>query len=198
MIYMAAGNSRRFGSNKLFYLIDEKSMYLHVLERLSAVCKRHRDWEIVLVSQYEELLEQGKQLAHLTVYSPESRDGASWTIKNGLKAAGDADAFVFFTADQPWLSEATIEGFVSKMEQNHADLGSVCLGETPGNPVWFSREYLPELLALSGDQGGRRVLKKYSERIFWYPVADARELEDVDYNLREQRVKNMIVPDGSC
>lgn len=186
MIYMAAGNSRRFGSNKLFYLIDGKPMYLHVLERLSAVCKRHRDWEIVLVSQYEELLEQGKQLAHRTVYSPESRDGASWTIKNGLKAAGDADAFVFFTADQPWLSEATIEEFVSKMKQNHADLGSVCLGETPGNPVWFSREYLPELLALSGDQGGRRVLKKYSERIFWYPVADARELEDVDYNLREQ------------
>ena len=108
MIYMAAGNSRRFGSNKLVYLIDGKPMYLHVLERLSAVCKRHRDWEIVLVSQYEELLEQGKQLAHRTVYSPESRDGASWTIKNGLKAAGDADAFVFFTADQPWLSEETI------------------------------------------------------------------------------------------
>ena len=58
MIYMAAGNSRRFGSNKLLYLIDGKPMYLHVLERLSAVCKRHRDWEIVLVSQYEELLEQ--------------------------------------------------------------------------------------------------------------------------------------------
>ena len=62
----------------------------------------------------------------------------------------------------------------------------------------FHGNIFRELLALSGDQGGRRVLKKYSERIFWYPVADARELEDVDYNLREQRVKNMIVPDGSC
>lgn len=31
MIYMAAGNSRRFGSNKLVYLIDGKPMYLHVL-----------------------------------------------------------------------------------------------------------------------------------------------------------------------
>ncbi|MEI2991186.1 MAG: NTP transferase domain-containing protein [Blautia faecicola] len=103
-----------------------------------------------------------EQLAHRTVFSPESRDGASWTIKNGLKAAGDADAFVFFTADQPWLSEETIEGFVCKMEQNHADLGSVCLGETPGNPVWFSREYLPDLLALSGDQGGRRDPEKIS------------------------------------
>ena len=83
MIYMAAGNSRRFGSNKLFYPIDGKPMYRHVLERLAAICERHSDWEIVLVSQYEELLEQGRTFAHRTVFSPESRDGASWTIKNG-------------------------------------------------------------------------------------------------------------------
>ena len=57
MIYMAAGNSRRFGSNKLFYPIDGKPMYRHVLERLAAICERHSDWEIVLVSQYEELYE---------------------------------------------------------------------------------------------------------------------------------------------
>ena len=181
MIYMAAGNSRRFGSNKLFYSLNGKPMYRHVLERLSAICKRHCDWEIVLVSQYEELLEQGKDLAHRIVLSPESRDGASWTIKNGLRAADDADAFVFFTADQPWLSETTIEGFVCEMEKHHAALGSVCLGETPGNPVWFSREYLSELLELSGDQGGRRILKGHPDRIRWYPVMCARELEDVDY-----------------
>ena len=78
MIYMAAGNSRRFGSNKLFYPIDGKPMYRHVLERLAAICERHSDWEIVLVSQYEELLEQGRTFAHQTVFSPESRDGASW------------------------------------------------------------------------------------------------------------------------
>ena len=71
VIYMAAGNSRRFGSNKLFYPIDGKPMYRHVLERLAAICERHSDWEIVLVSQYEELLEQGRPFAHRTVFSPE-------------------------------------------------------------------------------------------------------------------------------
>ncbi len=194
MIYMAAGNSRRFGSNKLFYPIDGKPMYRHVLERLAAICERHSDWEIVLVSQYEELLEQGRPFAHRTVFSPESRDGASWTIKNGLKEADDAEAFVFFTADQPWLREKTMEGFVCEMEKQHADLGSVCHGETPGNPVWFSRKYLPDLRALSGDQGGRKILKKHPEEIRWYPVAHAGELEDVDYNIDN----NLIVPDGAC
>ena len=36
IIYMAAGNSRRFGSNKLFYELDGKPMYRHLLERNSA------------------------------------------------------------------------------------------------------------------------------------------------------------------
>ncbi len=127
-------------------------------------------------------------------YFHQSRDGASWTIKNGLKEADDAEAFVFFTADQPWLREKTMEGFVCEMEKQHADLGSVCQGETPGNPVWFSRKYLPDLRALSGDQGGRKILKKHPEEIRWYPVAHAKELEDVDYNFDN----NLIVPDGAC
>ena len=111
MMYMAAGNSRRFGSNKLFYPIDGKPMYRHVLERLAAICERHSDWEIVLVSQYEELLEQGRTFAHRTVFSPESRDGASWTIKNGLKEADNTEAFVFFTAAmnlQPFCTNSFI------------------------------------------------------------------------------------------
>ena len=87
-----------------------------------------------------------------------------------------------------------MEGFVCEMEKQHADLGSVCHGETPGNPVWFSRKYLPDLRALSGDQGGRKILKKHPKEIRWYPVAHAKELEDVDYNFDN----NLIVPDGAC
>ena len=31
-VYLAAGNSKRFGSNKLLYTIDKKPMFLHGLE----------------------------------------------------------------------------------------------------------------------------------------------------------------------
>ena len=34
MIMLAAGNSRRFGANKLLYEIDGIPMYRHVLEQL--------------------------------------------------------------------------------------------------------------------------------------------------------------------
>ncbi|MBU5231587.1 nucleotidyltransferase family protein [Agathobacter rectalis] len=41
IIYMAAGNSRRFGSNKLFYELDGKPMYRHLLERLIEIKDRY-------------------------------------------------------------------------------------------------------------------------------------------------------------
>ena len=34
IIYMAAGNSRRFGSNKLLYELDGKPMNRHLLDHL--------------------------------------------------------------------------------------------------------------------------------------------------------------------
>ena len=39
LIFLAAGFSRRFGSNKLFYLMDGKPMYRHVLDRLLEILK---------------------------------------------------------------------------------------------------------------------------------------------------------------
>lgn len=45
IIYMAAGNSRRFGSNKLFYELDGKPMYRHLLERLMEIKDRYNNSE---------------------------------------------------------------------------------------------------------------------------------------------------------
>ena len=57
-VYLAAGNSRRFGKNKLFHMVGQKPMYLHLLDRLAAVAERHKELEIVVVSQYEGLLQE--------------------------------------------------------------------------------------------------------------------------------------------
>ena len=40
MIMLAAGNSRRFGANKLLYEIDGIPMYRHVLEQLDDTKKK--------------------------------------------------------------------------------------------------------------------------------------------------------------
>lgn len=180
LIYLAAGNSRRFGSNKLLYELDGKPLYRHLLDRLGSLCARRGKWEVIVVTQYPEIYEEVMKSKIRAVFSPDSKKGASYSIRKGLEAAADAQACVFCVADQPYFTETSAELFLETMERNKAALGCVACGERTGNPVWFSREYFPELLELKDDQGGRRVLKKHPEEILYFPITDERELQDMD------------------
>ena len=104
IIYMAAGNSRRFGSNKLFYELDGKPMYRHLLERLIEIKDRYNKLkkagkkiknaesnnpviDIIVVTRYREILDYCSSIPDChAVLSPDSEKGISYTIKAGIMA----------------------------------------------------------------------------------------------------------------
>ena len=214
MIYLAAGNSRRFGSNKLLYPLDGKSMYRHLLDRLVHICEYKPEWEVLVVTQYEEIeryarsLEESGCSVH-ALWSPESVQGASVTISRAVKGAEEREALVFFVADQPHLTEDTVRNFLYEIEHemmvSGKRLGSVGYQGECGNPVWFSKTFYQELLTLQGDEGGRKILKKHIEEAAIFPVTDKRELEDIDRKcggkemklLKDRIRKDGIVKEGN-
>lgn len=186
IIYLAAGNSRRFGANKLLYELEGRPMYQHLLLRLTELCRECPRFQIAVVTQYEEIFAcvcgmERDGFPVQAVYSPDSRKGASYSVRAGIRAVeGWSDACAFFVADQPYLTGRSAKGFLLEMERRNAALGSVCHEGTAGNPTWFARDYYPELLSLSGDTGGRKILKKYPEKVSYFAVEDGRELIDID------------------
>lgn len=187
LIYLAAGNSRRFGGNKLLYPIGGMPMYLHGLTKLSAVCRRHLCWRVTVVTQYPEILKEIKGYPVKAVFSPQSRHGLSYSIKAGILNSeltedelDEESGFVFFAADQPWMSERTIEKFLSEIEKRKPSLGCVCYGDQLGNPVYFSSSFRDELLSLEKDEGGKKILKKNRSQVYCFQAAEAKELEDLD------------------
>ena len=203
LIYLAAGNSRRFNSqrmqnteppqseaeNKLLYLLDEKPMFRYLFDRLVKVCQRHPEWEMIVVTQYPEIEhqvkalqeneQQGERFPVKTVISKDSYKGAAYSVKAGIRAAGDADAYAFFVADQPYFTEESVEGFLEKMEREAKVVpGCVTWNGQEGNPVWFPAKYGKELLELEGDAGGRKVFRRYREKAVFYEVSLEKELED--------------------
>ena len=154
IIYMAAGNSRRFGSNKLFYELDGKPMYRHLLERLVEIKDRYNKLksdspviDITVVTRYREILDYCAciQDCH-AVLSPDSEKGISYTIKAGImavqeqKKTGMQDYYMFAVADQPYLKSQSVIKLIDKVLENKGNIRltfSLRCGDALGNPCVF-------------------------------------------------------------
>ena len=206
IIYMAAGNSRRFGSNKLFYELDGKPMYRHLLDRLAEIKNRYNksksdSWtiDITVVTRYREILDYCACIPDChAVISPDSEKGISYTIKAGIMAvqeqkkpektsgslhntAEPEDYYMFAVADQPYLKSQSVIKLIDKVLENKGNkrlVFSLRCRDAVGNPCVFHSSLIPQLLSLEGDKGGRSVAKKYD--CVYVDIADERELMDID------------------
>lgn len=195
IIYMAAGNSRRFGSNKLFYELDGKSMYRHLLERLIEIKDRYNKLksdspviDITVVTRYREILDYCSSIPDChAVLSPDSEKGISYTIKAGImavqeqKKTGMQDYYMFAVADQPYLKSQSVIKLIDKVLENKGNRQlafSLRCGDAVGNPCVFHSSLISQLLSLEGDKGGRSVAKKYD--CVYVDIADELELMDID------------------
>lgn len=195
LILLAAGNSRRFhtGSeekkgNKLLYPWQGRPMCEAALERWSRAAKDCLDGgSVFVVAREPEILELAGRYAMHPVYSPESAQGISWSIRNGIRAAREhaeqtgrrqADRYVFGVTDQPMLTETTIRRFLKAAAG--AEYACLSWNREPGNPVSFPARALGELLELEGDCGGKKVLRRHMEECVLVPAEREEELKDID------------------
>ena len=215
MIMLAAGNSRRFGANKLLYEVDGMPMYRHVLSQLIKVKKcleRYSDTimishnkketdanvermtditcDIVVVTQYDEIAENVKEQGIQVLYNPHPEMGISSSLRIGLNANLDADAVLFTVSDQPWLTCDTIQELIQVFSNSEKGIACISFQEKLGNPCIFRKKYYEELLTLEGDKGGKKVLMKHLEDTCIYEAKNAREIEDIDY-LRQTEINEV-------
>lgn len=181
LIYLAAGSARRFGSNKLLFPLAGKPLYRHGLDLLEAFAAQRAGCTVTVVSRYAPILEDAGARGMNAVDSPQSGQGVSFTIRAGLRSLtyGPEDYFLFLVADQPWLTLQTLQGLADAAEQGTLTACAAWDGR-PGNPVLFSASLAGELLALTGDAGGRRVLRAHPERCRLVQTTGPQELLDLD------------------
>lgn len=178
LILLAAGLSRRFGpENKLLHPVQGKPMYLYALERLERL--QSEDISLVVVTNTPEICAQCRSRQIVAVPSPQASQGISHSIRAGLDALPGMDAVLFFVADQPGLRTDTIRRLIQQCVEREAPLGCLSGSEGWGNPGWFSSPFFSQLQALEGDQGGRRILRKYPELVCTVE-AEPSELVDLD------------------
>ena len=178
ILLMASGNSRRFGENKLLQMFRGKPLYRHSLDLLAELTAKRPGCQVTVISRYDCIRQDAQALGFTALDCPDSHLGQAHTIVAGIRSlppTGPEDMLTFLVADQPLLTEASVERLLSLPPCPTARL--FCQGR-PGNPVRFSAQLIPELLTITGDQGGGVVLKKHPPLPL--EISDPRELADID------------------
>lgn len=182
---LAAGSSVRFGKDKLLLNLQGKPLYRHMLEILESLRKKGRLSHVLVVCQadeiYEDIKKNFQKLEAVINLRPEM--GISRSIRLGLEhlldIAPTSHACLFAVADQPRISSDSIINLLKTWDQNNCGIVSSCYQQRTGNPVIFGAKYYEELINLSGDTGGKQVLKRHEDDVM-YCEMPPDELMDID------------------
>ena len=187
-ILLAAGSSRRFGSNKLLApLADGAPLAVAAARQLIAAVPeavavlRPGDAELAAV-----LAAQGLRI----VECAQAEYGMGHSLAAGVAAAGTADAWLIALADMPAIKDSTLASLVAQLAAGSALVAPFHNGQR-GHPVGFAAEFGPELLALRGDAGARDLLARHALSLMRLDVDDPGILIDVDTpdDLRLERAR---------
>ena len=176
-ILLAAGSSQRFGADKRMHpLADGTPMALASARRLAQACAR----TIVVIRPGDTALARLLAAEGLeTVVCRDAELGMGHSLSGGIAASTEAGGWLVALADMPYIEPASYAAVLSSLHDG-AILARPAFKERPGHPVGFSANHLPELLALTGDQGGKAILDAYREKLQCCPVNDPGVLRDID------------------
>ena len=175
---MAAGMSKRFGSNKLLCDFHGEPMIMRILRATGEAPISHR----VVVPRHAEVADICKTAGIPWVLHdyPQRSDTVRLGVEHLLKVCGDLDGIIFAASDQPRLKAESITALCAALEREPGCIHRLSFQGDPGNPVLFPRSLFPALLNLPAGKGGSAVVKAHPELVRTVEASDARELMDVD------------------
>lgn len=176
-LLLAAGQGRRFGSDKLLHLLDDGTpLAVASARKLKEACPR-----AIAVLRPEQttlaalLIAEGLEV----VICPEASAGMGHSLAAGVAASLEAAGWLVALADMPFVQVATLRSVVDVLNAGAALAAPFFKGQR-GHPVAFAARWRDQLLALTGDEGARAVVGNNRGLLSRIDTADAGVLRDVD------------------
>ncbi len=182
-VVLAAGNARRFGSNKLNAQVEGVSLIRRALDAVPG------GLATVVVSQYPDILALAGEYGFDALLNDRPELGLSRSVRLGLAHLTDCDGVLFLVSDQPRLKRDSVEALAALWAQNPEKIAAMAHNGVRGNPCLFPARLFPELLALTGDRGGSAVIRHHEDDLILLET-DAPELADVDTPAALEQVRN--------
>ena len=193
-IILAAGSSSRMGDgrHKLLLPLGSRAVLTHVVS--AALASQAQPIIVVLGHQAEQvrasISEYTLHPALTLIENPDYLQGMSSSLHAGIRAlmTDHIDGAIILLGDQPLMTPQIIDRLIETKRTTGQPIIAPLYSGKRGNPVLFDAILFPELLGVTGDEGGRRVIERHRQEIATVEVTDAMASYDVDTWEAYQRV----------
>lgn len=178
-ILLAAGRASRMGKLKQLMPLGESTILEQTLDNLLA----SKVSEVIVVLGYkaEEITRKLSGRPVKVVVNPLYRKGMGTSIAAGLKFVdSQAQAVMLVLGDQPYVDSHTIDRLIDAFGSDSKGIAIPVFKKKRGHPLIFDRKYQAQLSRLSGDVGGREIIKQNPEDVLEVPVDCEGVVIDID------------------
>ncbi len=202
-IILAAGSSSRMGSgrHKLLLPLDDRPVLAHVID--ATLGSQARPIIIVLGHQASKVRLQIKPYTtHPDITLVDNTDylqGMSTSMRKGVQILPShgykkqtfpyqVDSVLIVLGDQPMITSQVIDTLIIAYRTTGKRIIAPLYDGKRGSPVLFEVSLFPELMEVTGDEGGRAILERHRQEVELIEMGNAPANYDVDTGEAYQQV----------
>ncbi|MBZ4034060.1 nucleotidyltransferase family protein [Flavobacterium sp. 17A] len=183
IIILAAGNSSRLGRPKQLLKYKDSTLLKNTI---SQALKVENSFVIVVTGSNHDLIEKELNSPEILFsFNSEWETGMSSSIVKGIKELvlvnPDCEQCILAVCDQPFVTNEVFENLIIEANKTKKGIAASAYSETLGTPVLFQKKYFQELLELNGQEGAKKLIKKYTEDV----VSVSFEKGNIDIDTEE-------------
>jgi CTP:molybdopterin cytidylyltransferase MocA len=173
-LILAAGESRRMGFPKAMLRYREETFLDTLIGLFAPYCSPI----VVVLGAHADRIRESTLRTAMFVVNEDYQRGMTTSLQCGLRTLPpQVDSVLFTLVDHPAVSTATIK---SLLAAPWPQLRVPRHGGRRGHPIWFSRELIPEFLAIPETGAARDVVRAHSADTQFLDVDDPGILADID------------------
>lgn len=180
VVILAAGASRRLGTPKQQVRFRQQSL----LQRIIHTAQQTTAHPVVVVlgAFADIILPDMQDNEATTVINPNWESGMGSSIQTGIREIiridDNVSNILILLCDQPFITPALLESLMAAHHRQNKGITACTYGTATGTPVIFNRQYFPALLALTGQEGAKKIILQHQDDVATIPFPDG--IIDID------------------
>ncbi|CCH51218.1 hypothetical protein BN8_00133 [Fibrisoma limi BUZ 3] len=203
IIILAAGAATRFGGQPKQLLALNGSTLIQRITQTALTACPDGPVAVVLGANRDNVRPELLNYPVTIVDNPHWSDGMATSLKAGLDSLltqhPALDAVIVLLCDQPLITPELIQELIDTHGRTGQPIVACRYAGSVGVPALFTQSYFDKLLALTGDQGARYILKNNKTdlaEVGFEPAAiDLDSWQDVEEFNQSQSDDNRVTPD---